>query len=586
VVVKEQVVKEVVVVATPVMAMEKEAPPTRATSLILSSWGDHIAVTDNFNPYIPGGLSSLVYGVHQGMIESLFYQNLATGEVPAWQAEGFDFSPDFKEFTIKLRDGVKWSDGRPFSAEDMVFTINMLQDNAPTLQYSGDVRERVSSAWVVDAQTVKFSLNEPNPRYVLDQWSSVFSSVYVVPKHIWEGKDPLTFTNFDQDKGWPIFTGPYRFERGSTTEMNWARRPDWWAIETGFKTLPAPQRLTVVPTGGEDTTSALLISNQIDYTVNLGRGALETVMARNPKIIGYTDETGGGRGYGAYSWIDPCPRFIGFNAMAEPFDNPDIRWAINHAIKKDEVIATAFEGATWSSWHLLPEYKGYLSLVMANEDLLDTYPVDEFNLQKTEQLMTKSGYTKDSGGFWSKDGKRLSFVIQSSGEFAKPAPLITQNLRDAGFEADFKYPQGAAYADLLATGRAEVFTNIACAFQDPHRMFDQFHKRFVVPIGERAGGIGHRAEQSTRWANDEYSRIVDEMGRTFPGDSKMDGLVRSGLEILMEELPVIPMFQAFHIFAANTEYWQNWPTLENAYDAPAWWLASTIQWLARLEPAQ
>jgi peptide/nickel transport system substrate-binding protein len=591
IIVKEEVIKEVVkqvvVVATPApVMMDKEIIPTRETSLVFGTGGDQYTSSDNFNPYTLGGLSLLWAGVHQGAIESLFYWNSETGEVPGWQAEGFDFSSDFKEFTIKLRDGVKWSDGRPFSADDLVFTINMLKNNAPILQYSADVRERVGIARVVDAETVRITLNEPNPRYVFDQWMSIYSSVYVVPKHIWEGKDPLTFTNFDQEKSWPVFTGPYRFKQGSATEMIWDIRPDWWAAETGFKQFPAVERLTFIPVGGEDTTSAAMIAGQIDYAAGLGRSTLETVLDRNPNVISFTDETGGGRGYGAYAWIDPCPRFLGFNSLAKPFDDPDIRWAINHAIKKDDIVNIALEGTTWVTWHLLPEYKGLISYVKANEDLLETYPVNEYNPQKTEQLMTAKGYAKDGQGFWSKDGERLSFVVQASGEFEKPAPLLTQNLRDAGFEVDFKFPQGAAYADLLSTGQAEVFTNIGCAFQDPHRMFDQFHKRFVVPIGERALGLGHRAEQSTRWSHDEYSRIVDEMAQTFPADPKMEELVRSGFEILLEELPIIPMFQATFTFAANTEHWQNFPTQQNDYAPPAWWWAGTKLWITRLERSQ
>jgi len=578
---------EKIVVATPVpITVVKKGPIQRSDTFIVGAFGDQFAVTDNFNPYSLGGSGLLWAGVHQGAIESLFYWNSETGEIPGWQAEGFDFSSDFKEFTITLREGIKWSDGMPFSADDMVFTINMLKENAPTLQFSADVKERVAMARVIDSNTVKITLNDSNPRYIYDQWMSIYNSVYVLPKHIWEGKDPLTFENYDPDKGWPVFTGPYRFFQGMATEMTWELRDDWWAVETGFKPLPSVRRMSFIPTSGEDISAAALISGQVDYVAGLGKGVMETVLKKNPKIVSFADETGGGRGYGAYAWIDPCPRFLGFNSMAEPFDDPDIRWAINYAIKKDDVVNIALEGTTWVSWHLLPEYKGLMKYIKDNEDLLETYPVNEFSLEKSAALMVGKGYAKDSDGFWSKDGKRLSFVVEAAGEFTKPAPLLTQNLRDAGFEADFKFPQGAAYVDLLSSGKAEVFTNIGCAFQDPHRMFDQFHKRFAAPIGEVIRGLGHRAEQSTRWSHDEYSTIVDEMARTFPTDPKMNGLVRSAFEILLEELPIIPMFQATFTFAANTEYWTNYPTATNDYAPPAWWWAGTKLWITRLEPAQ
>ena len=566
---------EKIVVATPVPApvMMEKGPPGRSDTLIFSWWGPDLHATNVWNPYTPGGCVSC--GQHQTSIESLFYFTRPQGVVP-WLAEGFDFSPDFKEFTITLRDGVTWSDGRPFTAEDVVFTLDMLRENAPALQFASDVVERVNLARAPDAKTVKIFLKDPNPRWVFQNFTTVYNSIYPVPKHIWQGENPLTLKNYDPEQGWPVSTGPYTLGKSTATELIWELRDDWWAAETGFQKLPDVRRVVYAPGGGEDVKAAALATGQVDYASHMSRGTISKALEQNPKLV-----TWAGKDFGP-AWVDPCSFVIGFNNMAEPFDNADVRWAINHAINKADIVKIPLEGTANVGWHLLHDsgilYDRY---VEPNMDLLDKYPVTEYSPDKSAERMTNAGFTKDSDGFWSKDGERLTFEIEG-GDLGKSQPLVTKNLRDAGF--DTKFLSGdAAYLDRLSTGKAKVWTNIACAFNDPHRMFDQWHGRFAAPIGEKAQGVGHRAEQSSRYNNPEYDALVEEMARIFPGDSTMDGLVRQGLEILLRDLPVIHMYQVPTDYLANTEHWTNWPAHDNRYASPAWWWGASIHWITKLE---
>ena len=127
-------------------------------TVIFENIDGRVAIPDNMNPYISG--QYLDWGMWQANQESLFYLNYETGETVPWQASGFKYNDDFSGLTINIRDGVKWSDGEPFTAADVIFTINMLKDH-PELQYASEMKQWVKDVQAPDPQTVVITLNSP-----------------------------------------------------------------------------------------------------------------------------------------------------------------------------------------------------------------------------------------------------------------------------------------------------------------------------------------------------------------------------------------------------------------------------------------
>ena len=154
-----------------------------------------------WNPYTPG--VRLSAGYHQSVLEPLMILNYETGEMVLWQAESFEANDTLDVWTLKIREGVEWSDGEAFNADDVVFSINLLLDNAPELRGSAQMDQWVDGVEKVDDLTVVFTLKEPNPRFVLDHFAVKIggSSVNIVPEHVWADKDPLTFNYFDPGAG-------------------------------------------------------------------------------------------------------------------------------------------------------------------------------------------------------------------------------------------------------------------------------------------------------------------------------------------------------------------------------------------------
>ena len=153
----------------PATAQSQDVP--RTETLILDSTLERIATPENYNPFLP--TTTLQGGLHQVAFESLFFIKLETGELQPWQAESYAFNDTFDEVTIKLRDGVKWSDGVPFSADDVVFTLNMLKENSANLgNWGGNARTWVQDVVAIDPQTVKITLTATNPSYVVNMFGA------------------------------------------------------------------------------------------------------------------------------------------------------------------------------------------------------------------------------------------------------------------------------------------------------------------------------------------------------------------------------------------------------------------------------
>ena len=119
------------------------------------------------------------------------------------------------------------------------------------------VRAQVASVEKIDDLTVKFTLKNANPRFIVENFGvRIFGSFLIMPEHVWAGEDPATFTFAN-----PIGTGPYTFTSATTSRAIWDRNDNWWGAKTGFMDLPAPQRVVFLESGGEESRAQLMATN-------------------------------------------------------------------------------------------------------------------------------------------------------------------------------------------------------------------------------------------------------------------------------------------------------------------------------------
>jgi peptide/nickel transport system substrate-binding protein len=553
----------VVLVAAGVAAAQGAGEVPRNRTLVSQGWDFYTQVPSpaNFNPYA-GVLLHQRNSLHYTVNEMLFYTNHNTGKIVPWQGESWAYNPGFTVLTVKLRRGVKWSDGAPFTARDVVYTLDMLKASAPTLVLSSAIAEWVKEAAAVDDLTVRITLSKPGPRWAKDFLAQGQAARFVVvPEHIWKDKDPKTFEFYDLAKGWPVGTGPYRLVRSGADAVVFDRRDSWWAVDARVAPqMPAVQRVVYRPATVE-AMPQLFINNDLDIGRALPVGQFQAARARNPQLASWRKD---GPVFGA---PDGCVFRLFFNTQKAPFDDAEIRWAMNHALNRQQIVDLAFEGSMpkavlpFSSYAAVQQYVGPL------KDLVERSRLDHRDLRKTAEILTRKGYRKGADGRWARPtGEKWPVAVVM--EQGNPiGPVLTQQLQEAGFDASFQVLRGAAFTDAIVTGSFETALWVHCGSVDePWQTLEHFHGKYAAPAGQKVANL----RAPTRYANRELDGLLNQMEAMTPspGDARYMDLVRRATEIYLRDLPSIVLAEEFHVVTFNTTYWTGFPTADDPYVAP------------------
>ena len=568
------------VIGTPAQAAPAQQQVARKDILVIPS-NVNIPAPDIWNPYIPG--TFILQGMNQNMMEPLFMLNYETGNIDGWLAAGFTHSDDMTEWTVTLRPGTEWSDGRPLTSDDVVFTINMLKQYAPQLNWSGAVKQWVSAVQAVDDRTIKFTLTGPNPRFVMENLAGTTSQAIVpLPKHVWDGQDPVTFRNpFNAETGAPIFSGPYKVARFSSTQFDYKRNDNWWGAKTGTFKLPAPLEIRRPWVGDDATRLQMLVNNEADIGGPTTPSQLFALIAQNPKLKSYTDQP-------PIGWIDPCPRMLTVNNMVAPWDKKEMRWALSYAMNRQQIVDVVNEGAGATSSFIFPIYPALMPYLDAAQDKLA--PIGEFNPDKSRQLIESQGYRLDggSGKYIGPDGAPLALDIVAP-PFMEPwARMVVQQLNAVNIDAALRILEWGVFRDQTGRGQFQGATDWdGCGSTvEPWFGMNRYNKSWVNPIGTPGTEYVDNTSNAGRWVNDQYSALLDQMGTLPLGDPRVMDLYLQAVAIWADEMPDIPLVQTPALLLFNQTYWTNWPTKDNNYvQPPAHW-EHFLRVLVELQPAQ
>jgi peptide/nickel transport system substrate-binding protein len=548
------------------------ADVTREKTLIFMFGGDGTQFVDVelANPYATGA-------THQnGMAalwEPLFYYSAFADEEIPWLATGYSYNDDFTEATITLREGVEWSDGTPFTANDVAFTLNMLRDNAPTLTRSQAVKAAMTEAVVVDDLTVQLIFVGPRPRFIEEMLRYKFDTgIHLVPEHIFKDvEDVAAFKGYDPEAGLPVCTGPYKVSSWNNTQLFIDRRDDWWAVKTGFvEKMPEIERILVLPRADDTLMLQRIVNNEIDSCLDLRANVIPQAVAQNPNVITHTGKEP------PLGYMDWWPTSMWFNHLDGPYTEKDVRWAVSYSIDRQQMLDVGLQGSGILTELPFPQYPAMQPFFDAAKPLLEKYPTNEFNLEKAAALMEGQGYVKDNDGFWTKDGERIQAVIGGWSVFNDIGPIIAEQLRRGGFEAEWTTP--ADHGTRISEGTAKIWLNgHGGTITDPFTTMDYFTSKYFAPIGEPTA-------QNSRFNNAEYDAILEQMASMAPDNPEYMDLYLAAMEIWLENLVNAPIQQWLHRIPMNQTYWVNWPTEENPYVNGAFWHTTFPLILHNLEP--
>ncbi|MCB1341595.1 MAG: ABC transporter substrate-binding protein [Pseudooceanicola sp.] len=535
---------------------------------------------ENWNYLLPGAVLRAV-GLHQFVMEPLFILNLEQGEIEPWIGESMTPNETLDRWTLKIRDGVKWQDGEAFDAEDVVFTIETMLANAPALRDSGSLALALDHVEKIDNLTVDFVLKRPNPRFQLDFFSvRVWGAVMFVPEHIYRDKDPLTFTNYDIPAGLPLGTGPYKLVKATASEFTYDRVDSWWAADVGLAEMPAPKRIIYMLVGTEQARGDLAVRDDIDVAWNMSLGTFEAVQARNPNWISWQNDPPG-------PWLDPCHRGFDLNFAVPPWDDPEMRLALDKGIDRTEVNTFAFDGIGEVSKTIFPAYPTFKGLIEKIEAAGLAFPATA-DPEGAKAILEAKGYVLNGSGIYEKDGAELTLVIEARDQTLddiRLSEVLIEQFRRIGINARLQRVNNATLQTHHFTGEYEaIVRSSSCgSVNEPWYTLNQFSNVEAAPVGETAD------TNMPRWTgpnSDRFTQIVTELGSLPLGDPRVEELTLEAYELWFNDRVSIPVVQAVFLLGFNETYWTNWPTAENNYMQPAYWWHGWVKALAQIQPAK
>lgn len=593
----------------------------RKETLVVDILTGRVGNPKRMNPYLEG--NSLVQGLHQLGYSNLWEIDTVKGvQYPALAAtmpEAIDGKNT--RWRFKVRKGLAWSDGVPFSAADVAYTAQMIIGN-PKLPYNRFLEKNIKSIQAIDAETVELETLSAMPKIAYMFGSVIFGNGFrVLPKHVWEKVDPATFANFP-----PVTIGPYKLKEVDDNGFwfLWEKRADWQKTDAGqIVGEPKPKYVLFRSYGTEEKRIMAMARNDIDVLTDITPEGLDILRQRNAKVKSW---------YDAFPWAaldDPCERGISFNTSTAPYDQWQVRWALALATRIDNVSIATFSGMMRASplhappisilmktYHepMLPWLKGFAlpdgykpfdsefairmgkrlaaekipGLPTGDAELRKLFGVGwwKFDPAKAAALLQSVGFRKADTGWLLPDGKPWKMTINAPADFEiqsqRLAFAVANEWKKFGIDVNVQQQQGGVFTTEYASGnfQAGAYWNQTCAIgPDLWVRLEWWHEKYVSPNGQPA------AFNRERYTNPSLSRTIDQMAILQPTDPKNVELGTALLKELVAGMPVIPMFGTSKFVPVNTTYWSNFPSASNYYEGPWWWWSNFKYIVARLRPA-
>lgn len=525
-----------------------------------SSNGDVLTVgmpngtlTENQNPLAPTGSASKSLGYAWVIYESLMQVNdLHPLEDPTpWLAESVTWNDDYTVAEVTAREGVQWSDGEEFTADDIAFTFNLFLD-FPAL--NADFPEQLVSA-EADGSTATITFNRS--QYVNQV---KLNRTVIVPEHIWaEVDDPVTYTDTE-----PVGTGPYLLESWTPQAATLVPNPDYWGGE------PKVGKLQYSSYNDNNALITALTTGEAQWGWTFIADYENVYLGQDPEH--FHQVAGGGFG------VD----VLFLNNETKPFDDVAFRQALNMAIDRSQISELAGSGV----WPGISSVTG-MPMPSGEDFLAPEFEGQEYevDVEGAKELLADAGYTWDgSDKLIDPDGQAVTFELTNPAgwnDYLTALDLIKSGAESLGATATVNPAnQDAWFNDIIPLGNFQASLHWTDGGATPWNMYsNMMDGAQYAPLGETASwNFG-------RYSNEEVTAALAEFAGASDDASRMDAIA-TVQKHYVEDVPALVIWARPAVAQYSTQSYTGFPTDEDPYANPQPTGPQAAQIVMKLTPTE
>jgi peptide/nickel transport system substrate-binding protein len=510
------------------------AGPTGVLTITTGAAG---TFADDFNLYSPNAEDAT-----NGMIyEPLFFFDTAKdGVVKPWLGTSYAWSNGGETLKVQLRHNVTWTDGKPFTSADVVFTFNQALHSTALNKFA------LPLASVAANGPYAATINFTTPAYT-DAYYAL-GRVEILPQHIWASiKDPTTFLNAH-----PVGTGAYELGNFSGQVFTMTANPHYY-----LPGLPHFKTIRFLAFSGNTTSDAAIESGQVDWAGSYIPGIGKLYLARNKKF--------------AVSDIPLSTAFLVPNMASGPTTNLAVRQAISTALDRSDISDTVYNGyasPTNPEALILPNYSAVLSPSLSGSSFGSPNASKALGILKAAGLQTPLNLTVD--------------MVSGYTDYLSDLQIIQAELKPAGINLTIDQPSYSDFTNLQDTGKFELLMDNFGYTPDPWAYYYTIlDSKIAPPVGQvdTVGNFG-------RYDNPQVDSLLSQIAGTTSAAVQNPDFYQIE-QIFAAQLPDIPLFNQQDEIEFNGNDVANFPTVSDPYGAPAVYIQPDMGWVAaRLEPAK